>query len=162
MTSAAGKAFRTCLFLLASTLLVVSAAAQDQPQHAHVAANLETTKGAFTKPETITGALAGVDPTKGLIIVARRGPNEPPTLQLSWSEKASSTPGQHGEMSSITASRVPGETDYDFRVTSATLIEVNGVRQPLTSLAALSNANTKVRFTPRRDGDFALEISVTH
>ena len=82
-------------------------------------------------------------------------------LQLSWTEKASST-GEHGEMSSVTASQGPGETDYDFRATNSTLIEVNGVPQPLTSLAALSNAKTKVRFTPRRDGAFALEVTVTH
>ena len=160
MTSGAGKAFHACLSLLASAFLAVSAAAQGQTRGGHAAA-LSDTKGAFGKSETIAGTLTIVDPIKGLIVVARRGPDEPRSLQLSWSEKASST-GEHGEMSSITVSQGPGETDYDFRITNSTVIEVNGVRQPLASLAALSNANVTVLFTPRRDGDFAAQVTITH
>ena len=160
MTSAAAKASRNFLSLLASTFLAVSAAAQSQRQHPH-AAESEGTKGAFTQPETITGTLAGVDPIQGLIIVARRGPNEPRSLQLSWSEKPSAA-GSRGEMSSMTVSQGPGETDYDFRITDATLIEVNGAGKPLATLVPLLNANTKVLFTPRRGGDFAIKVTVIH
>ena len=161
MTSVACKAFRACLFLVAPTFLAVSAGVQGQPEQAYAAAQSQAAKGAFTQPETLTGTLAGVDPIKRLIIVAHRGPNEPRSLQLSWSEKASST-GAHGEMNSMTVSQGPGETDYDFRVTDSTLIEVNGAHQPLATLVPLLNANTKVLFTPRRDGDFALKVTIAH
>jgi len=143
------------LTLVAATLGVT---AQEEAVRAHP----EYSKSRVVKSETITGTLSGADPVKGLIFVARRGPHEPPSLELSWTERTPSEPGGRVERSPITVSQGPGETDYDFRVTSSTLIEVNGAHASLEGLAALTDAKITVRFTPRHDGDFALEITVSH
>jgi len=164
VTFAAVKAFYTRL-LVSGLMLVVATAgatAHGQPQAARAATHLKDSKDGAGRPETISGTLSGVDPAKGIIIVVRQGPHEPPSLQLSWTERVPSEPGGRAERSPITVRQGPGETDYDFRVTGSTLIEVNGARASLESLAALTNSKAKVRFTPRHDGDFALEVRISH
>lgn len=136
-------------------------ASQRQPQGAHVVTHPEDLRGSFGKPETITGMLSGVDPETGVIIVTLRGPHEPPSVQLSWTETVSSDTKGHVDKSPVTVSQGPGETVYDFRVTRATLIQMNGADASLGGLAQFPNAKATVRFTPRRSGDFALEITVS-
>lgn len=159
-----GKTFRTRLAVLGFMLAAatVSTAAQGQPPENRTVSNPADSKSSAAKTEIITGTLLRVDPAKGLIIVARRGPHEPSSLQLSWTETSSTGTGGHTEKSPVSVSQGPGETDYDFRVTSSTVIEVNGAHASLEKLAALTNAKTKVRFTPKHGGDFALEITVSH
>jgi hypothetical protein len=164
VTFAGVKAFSTRWLVPGLMLVVATAAAtaHGQPQAAPAATHLKGSKDEVGRCETITGMLSGVDRAKGVIIVIRRGPHEPPSLQLSWTERVPSEPGGQVERSPITLRQVPGETDYDFRVTGSTLIEVNGARASLERLAALTNSKAKVRFTPRHDGDFALEIMISH
>jgi len=161
MTSAFHKAFSIRLVALGSTLAVATAAvtAPAQPQDGFAVSHPHSLK---TSSERITGALTGVDPVRGIIVVAHRGPHEPPSVQLSWSETVSSETGGHTEKSPISVSQGPGETDYDFRVTPSTLIRINGANAWLGNLAKFPNATATVRFTPRHDGNFALEITVSH
>jgi hypothetical protein len=164
VTLAAGMALQARLVALGLTLAVPSVplAAQGQSDGTHPVTHPEDSKRSVGKSETITGTLSGVDPEKGIIIVTRRGPHEPPSLQLSWTETVSTDTGGHVEKSPITVSQGPGETAYDFRVTNSTSIQMNGSPASLKSLAAFPNAKTKVRFTPKRDGNFAFEITVSH
>lgn len=136
-------------------------AAQGQPQSTHAAAYRADSKAGSPKSETITGSLSGVDPAKGIVMVAHRGPREAPSLQFSWTESVSSENGGHTEKSPMTVSQGPGETVYDFRVTASTSILVNGAQASLGSLARYQNAKTTVRFSPKHDGNFALEIKVS-
>jgi hypothetical protein len=162
MTSALLKVFQWALIGLTFVATAATVAAQEQPQGAPAATDPANSKRSSAKTEIITGALSGVDPAKGIIIVAHRGPHEAPSLQLSWTETVSSETGGHTEKSPITVSQGPGETDYDFRVTASTSILVNGARVALGSLAKFQNAKTTVRFTAKHDGNFALEIAVSH
>jgi len=165
MISAFRRAFCIRLVAVGSTLAAATAAAvapQGQRPDAHAVARSGDLKGSFGKSETITGALSGVDPIKGIILLTRRGPHEPPSVQLSWTESGSSGTGGHTQRSPISVSQGPGETTYDFKVTGSTLIRVNGTDASLGSLAKFPNARAAVRFTPRRDGNFALEITVSH
>ena len=147
------------LTLVAMTFAVV---AQGTPQDARATTHTGGSRLDPAKSETINGTLSGVDPVKGILIVARRGPHEPSSVQLSWTETVSSETGGHAEKSPITVSQGPGETIYDFRVTPSTLIRVNGASASLENLAKYPNAKATVRFTPRRDGNFAFEITVRH
>jgi hypothetical protein len=162
MTSALFRAFQLALIGLMFVAAATTVAAQEQPQSALAATDSANSKRSPAKTETITGALSGVDPAKGIIIVAHRGAHEAPSLQLSWTETVSSETGGHTEKSPITVSQGPGETIYDFKVTASTSILVNGARASLGSLAKYQNAKTTIRFTAKHDGNFALEIAVSH
>jgi hypothetical protein len=162
MTSALLKAFQLVLTGLTFVATAATVIAQEQPQGAYAAADPASSKRSSAKTETVIGSLSGVDPVKGLVIVTRRGPHEPPSLQLSWTESTSSETGGRTEKGPITVSQGPGETTYDFKVTASTSILVNGVQSSVGSLAKYQNAKTTVRFTPKHDGNFALEIRVSH
>jgi hypothetical protein len=60
----------------------------------------------------------------------------------------------------MTVRQVPGETDFSFRVTSSTLIKIDGKRVSLDRLDAARNRPATVRFLATRAGDFAVEIRV--
>lgn len=111
------------------------------------------------KPETITGRITMVKPQEGIVIVVRTGPSEPLATELSWTE--SRDPASGGvERSPMTVTQAPGETDYAFKVTSSTLITVDGQRTSLDRLASSPYRQATVRFLARRTGDFAVEIRV--
>ena len=109
--------------------------------------------------ETITGRIAMVKPREGIVIVVRTGPSEPPATELSWTESRDPASGG-AEKSPMTVTQVPGETDYAFKITSSTLITVDGRRTSLDRLASSPKKNATVRFQARRTGDFAVEIRV--
>ena len=60
----------------------------------------------------------------------------------------------------VTATPAPGETDFNFKVTSSTLIKLDGRQVALGKLATLKGREATVRFVPRRAGNFALGIEV--
>jgi hypothetical protein len=102
----------------------------------------------FGKPETITGTISVVEPGEGAVMLARRGPTEPPSTELV---------GNNGQ---VTALQGPGETNYSFRVTSSTIIKVGGQPAKLADLAELQDKQATVRFVPKRDGNFATSLEV--
>ncbi|HEV2382003.1 MAG TPA: hypothetical protein VG206_19710 [Terriglobia bacterium] len=109
--------------------------------------------------ETITGRISTINRKEGIVVLVRSGPSEPSATQLSWTE--SREPEVNGvERSPVTASQVPGETDYAFKVTPSTLIVIDGRRTSLDGLASSPNKAARVRYRARRTGDFALEIRV--
>jgi hypothetical protein len=113
----------------------------------------------FKGTETITGRISMINRKEGIVILVRSGPTEPSATQLSWTE--SRDPESNGvERSPVTASQVPGETDYAFKVTPSTLIVIDGRRTTLDGLASSPNKAAMVRYQARRTGDFALEIRV--
>lgn len=113
----------------------------------------------FKGAETITGRISMINRKEGIVILVRSGPSEPSATQLSWTE--SRDPEGNGvERSPVTVSQVPGETDYAFKVTPATLIVIEGRRTSLDGLASSPNKAAMVRYRARRTGDFALEIRV--
>lgn len=114
----------------------------------------------FSRPaETISGRILLVKPNDRLLVLVRTGPSEPTATQLTWTETRDPA-GGGVDKSPMTASDVPGETDYAFKVTSSALITVDGRRSSLDRLISSRGAEATVRFMAKRDGDFAVEVKV--
>ena len=111
------------------------------------------------RPETIDGKITIIRPDEGIVVVVRTGPFEPKMTQLTWTETRDPVSGRV-EKSPMSVTEVPGETDYAFKITPRTLIEINGQRTSVEHLARSRNKPATVRFLPERKGDFALEIRV--
>ena len=67
-----------------------------------------------------------------------------------------------GNGSRATALKGPGQTNYSFRITGSTVIKVGGNLATLADLGKLENKQATSQFVPRRDGNFATSIEVSH
>jgi hypothetical protein len=151
--------------LLPLILLGASLALAKETEKSDVVANKapissQDSKGGFGRPETITGTIVMVRPEEGIVILAVRGPSEPPSTQIVVHQKTF----RHGDTvvreQDTTAAKGPGETDFSFRVISSTLIKVDGEPVALRELATSKDREATVRFVPQRPGNFALGIEV--
>ena len=122
----------------------------------------QDSKAGFGRPEAITGTILMVKPEEGIVVLAVRGPSEPASTNILVDEKR--WRDENGNVvlreEGTTASEGPGETDFNFRVGSSTLIKVDGQAATLRELAAWKDRAATVRFVPRRAGNFALGIEV--
>jgi hypothetical protein len=127
------------------------------------AGNSQGRKSGFGRPESIAGTVSLVNPEEGLLIVTQRGPGQPPSTQISGTTVV--TQNSDGTSTAadtaVTAGPGPGETEYRFRITSATLIQANGQRVTPTSLAGMQGKQVTVHFVPERNGNFAKGIEVS-
>ncbi|HUI40695.1 MAG TPA: hypothetical protein VL523_01885 [Terriglobia bacterium] len=152
--------------LVAAGLQILGAApapaqqAQPAAAAAHPAPPARHAKAAFGGPTTLRGTIAMVKPDQSLVVIARTGPGEPTSPQASWTQTKARGTGEVVDQSKMTLTQGPGETDYAFKITSATVIRVNGKKVALADLAASQNQPATVRFTAARQGDFALSIEV--
>jgi len=117
-------------------------------------------KGGFGRPESITGTIVMVKPEQGVLVLALLGPSQPPSTDIIVHTKTVNTGDAMVREEEVTAAPAPGETDFNFRVTSSTLIKVYGRRVTLHELATWKGQEATVRFVPRRAGDFALGVEV--
>ena len=117
-------------------------------------------EGGLGRPETITGTILMVKPGQGIVALALRGASQAPSTDIIVHTKTVHNGDAAIREEEVTAAPAPGETDFNFRVTSSTLIKVHGQRVPLGELATLKGRAATVRFVPRRPGNFALGIEV--
>lgn len=117
-------------------------------------------KAGFGKPETITGTIWMVKPDEGIVVLAVRGSSQPPSTDFVVHTKTLRAGDQVIREEEITTVPAPGETDFNFKVASSTLIKVDGHPLAMGELSALKGREATVRFVPRRDGNFALGIEV--
>jgi hypothetical protein len=117
----------------------------------------------FGRPESITGVVSSVRPEEGLLVVTQRGPAQPASTVIAGTTVVTRNPDGAGTMADteISARPGPGETDYRFRVTTATLIHVNGQSITFDDLVNLQNKQVTVHFVPQRNGNFAKEVDVS-
>lgn len=137
-------------------LAEVSAAPNDRP----IASQAQDGKDGFGRPETITGTIWMVKPEEELVVLAVRGPSQAPSTDFVVHTKtlrAGNSVIREEEVRTVPA---PGETDFNFRVASSTLIKVDGHRLALGELSTLKGREATVRFVPQRDGNLALGIEV--
>lgn len=116
-------------------------------------------RAGFGRPETISGTISSVD-ERGVLILKREGPSEPATTQLTVSGPPNPDSAAPARSDEVQTSPGPGQTDYTFRITSSTQIQINGQNKPVADLAGLGNRRATVRFIPRRSGNFASSIDV--
>lgn len=121
--------------------------------------SLRDKRSGFGKPETISGTISVVD-ERGLLTLRRQGPGEPATTDLTVAETRSS-PGEPGKTAAVDASPGLGQTDYTFRITSATRISVNGSAKSRADLGELQSRQATIYFVPRRSGNFATQVVIS-
>jgi hypothetical protein len=160
------KRFQTvCLSLLVLALLEAGSGwAKQGPQSDDPGGRTEVSsqdlKGGFGRPESITGTIVMVKPEQGVLVLALLGPSQPPSTDIIVHTKTVNTGGAMVREEEVTATPAPGETDFNFKVTSSTLIKLDGRQVALGKLATLKGREATVRFVPRRAGNFALGIEV--
>jgi len=125
------------------------------------AASSQHSKSGFGKPESLTGTLTLVNPQEGLVIVTQRGPNEPPSTQISGTETKAPNSDEVVETNSVKVTPGPGQTEYRFRVTTHSLLKAGDQRVSLADLAQFQNKPATVYFVPERSGNFVLGIDVS-
>jgi len=154
-----------CLSLLVLALLEVGPGWAKQGQQSdgpggETEASSQDLKGGFGRPETITGTIVMVKPEQGVLVLALRGPSQPPSTDIIVYSKTVKIGDAMVREEEVTTAPAPGETDFNFRVGSSTLIKVDGYRAALGELGTLKGRQATVRFVPRRAGNFALGIEV--
>jgi hypothetical protein len=117
-------------------------------------------EGGFGRPWRVTGTILMVKPDQGMVALALRGASQAPSTDIIVHTKTVHNGDAAIREEEMTAAPAPGETDFNFRVTSSTLIKVDGQRVALSALATLKGRVATVRFVPRRAGNFALGIEV--
>jgi hypothetical protein len=117
-------------------------------------------KGGFGRPETITGTLLMIKYEPGIVVLAVRGSSQQPSTVVVVQRKTANTGDATIREEEVTTVPAPGETDFNFRVDSSTLIKIDGQRVALRELASLKGRQATVRFVARRAGNFALGIEV--
>jgi hypothetical protein len=120
----------------------------------------QDSQGGFGRPETITGTVVMVKTEQGVLVLALQGPSQPPSTDIIVHSKTVKTGDAMVREEEVTTAPAPGETDYNFRVGTSTLIKVDGHRATLGELATLKGREATVRFVPRRAGNFALGVEV--
>ena len=149
-----------CLQLMAATPAL---SAQDAPgaspaKAAAPSAAARRSNQQFGGPETLKGIITMVRPGNRLVVITRTG--GPRSPQASWTQTVARGTNEVVDKSAMTLGEGEGHTDYAFKITDATAIQVGGRKVTLAELAASQNKPATVRFSARRDGDFAISISV--
>jgi hypothetical protein len=120
----------------------------------------QDSKGAFGRPEAITGTILMVKAEQGIVVLAVQGSSQAPSTVVVVHSKSVQNVGSVIREEDITVVPGPGETDFSFRVARSTLIKVDGRRLAWDELPTLKGREATVRFVPRRAGNFALGIEV--
>lgn len=148
--------------LAASSL---AAAAPRQPEARTLPAAQESGRSSgFGRVESITGTISMVRPEEGLLVVTRRGPGQPASTAITVAEDVTKNPDgttTKPDAGVLAVAPGPGETDYHFRLTTSTLIHVNGQTVTPNDLANMQNKHVTVHFIPQRNGNFAKGIEVS-
>ena len=141
---------RLWLSLLPLTLLGASLALAKETEKPDVgtkssATSSQDSKAGLGRPETITGTIVMVRPAEGIVILAVRGPSQPPSTRIVVHQETF----RHGEAvvreEATTVTKGPGETDFSFIVVSSTLIKVDGEPVALRELAGAKERRTERR-----------------
>jgi hypothetical protein len=101
---------------------------------------------------------------EGLLIVTQRGPGKPASTVVTFVVHVTQNPDgttTKADPAVLAVAPGPRETDYRFRVTSSTLIHVNGQSVTLANLSTLQDKQVTVHFIPQRNGNFAKGIEVS-
>jgi hypothetical protein len=148
------------LLVLAGSVGSLALAAQQSSVARRDTLTSRDARDGFGKSESISGSIAAVD-KRGVLVVKREGPSEPSSTQLIVTQTRQNA-NEPPQTDSVQAVPAPGQTEYTFRVTTSTRIQVNGHSATLAELASLHNQEVTVDFIPRRSGNFASSIEVGH
>jgi len=121
------------------------------------ALNGQDMRSGFGRLETLSGTVSMVNGPN--VVVTCHGPSEPASPQVTVTqsttqESGATVPGNR----TMSITEGPGQTDYHFKITSRTLIRVDGRPATLADLAQLQNERATIRFIPEPSGNYVTEI----